>query len=494
MTKERRTALLLALRWIEDITKYDEIILPPFRKYKQRFSKADIIKLVKNNKFIYITPRCSVKGFTVPEWKKKRRRPIFWPDINKYISPSMLAPSTLPRQDDARKQGMHGAYSLQYDMISWFDQIPLVKAISALFSVFGSLCLASLPMGFRPAVEVAEAIIKALVDFELPQGVTVLTYIDNVRFIGPTAESVLEAGKMFRQRCDFVGAKINEQEDTPLQEDEFLGTRYNYVQKTRCLSNNTIDKLNFVLSNLKTNLTHRQIASVLGLLFFSSDVLNHPIAKHYHTMTWYRGLMANVPNNWDEVAPSIGPVANDLQQWIETLIQNTPTAMFVSVPDYDLQLFIDASDYGWGCVSFTRGSVKEAGQRWSDEERSRFNLASSVVSEPLGAWKAIAQNVTKDHKHVLVVTDHLPLKYAGNRGYGKAWSYNELCKKLGEHFPTTKFTFAYIKGEQNIADGISRGIPNKDIQEINQQGMEKGKWEEWDSADNPSFMFQHLTF
>lgn len=472
MKEINKAMLMKALSWVCDPEHYAQFSkdLPRFKKYKTRLWKADVYVLGRSKKLIRIRPRCSVKSFFVVEHKKRRRRPIFWPDINKCIYKKHLNPSRIPLKREVRCNGLKGEWSLQYDFIGWYDQLPLHKLISRYFAFDGKRCLATLPMGFRPACEVAQSISLALADFNLPEGVSVDVYIDNIRFVGDR-EGVIQAGKQFLERCRHVGAKVDNELATPKQQDEFLGERYDYVKKTRALAEKTVEKLIFVRDNLipQQRLTNRQVAGIFGLIYYGADVLNLDLCFLYELLKWYRGIMSKTDNQWNEQVEVPLQIREELSSWLKILIDNRPTEMSSSVADVepDITLTVDACEKGWGCVSSTNGCTQYYGAPWSQEERDQNHVERSVVSEPLGAWKAVGRFVTQTHNKVLIYTDHEPVVWAGNSGIAHSDSYNQLLCRLKEFFPNTRFEFRHIKGVNNkFADALSRRGREVDTEKI----------------------------
>lgn len=459
--KSMRDELKQKLRWTRDHSIYEQLgsSIPRFRRYKSRLLEKDVELLLKSKKFATTRPRTSVKSFFVVEWAKRRRRPIFWPDINEAIDKAMLGRNLIPLRSEIRKNGLKGLWSVQFDFKAWYDQLPLAEKIQKFFAFDGKHCLTTLPMGFRPACEVAQAISLALVDFELPQGVSVDVYIDNVRFIGDN-EGVVEAGKIFVQRCKEVGAKLDREEPIPKQLDTFLGEQFDYENKKRRLGEKTVEKVKFTRENLLGDiLTYRQVAAIFGLLFFCAEVLALPMCFLFDIMKWFRQKMSEATDNWNATTTLPNAVREEIKHWLEMMESNPWTTMYEEEDDTDadLVLTVDACETGWGCMSTSPESTQYYGAPWTEADHDRNFLFSSVVSEPLGTWRAICRFVPTMTRKVVIHTDHLPQVWAMKRGIAKAETYNELLVKLKTYYPNTRFEFRFISGEKNsIADALSR--------------------------------------
>lgn len=314
-------------------------------------------------------------------------------------------------------------------------------------------------MGFRPAVEVAQAITLMLVDFKLPEGVRSSSYIDNVRFVGPSKKSVEEAGRTFTDRCQQVGAIIGSSSKAT-QTDDFLGERYDYKKATRKITTKTIDKLKYARELILKSapLSFRQLAAIFGLVFYASSVLDLKLSPFYSSLSFYRAQMSQVTTWEDQSLPMPPKERQQTINWIASLLNNKPVPTVKESPsEPELTLYVDASEYGWGCVSIGKSSTRTYAGTWSKEDRDYNKVESSVTSEPLGAYRAIRCTVSTSMKAVRVYTDHTGLVYAGKRGYGKAYTYNHLLQKLSEEYRNTIFLFEYIKGSHNPADAYSRG-------------------------------------
>lgn len=466
MSADTKKKLKLVLRWVEDINFYHKHVgLPKLQIHKVSGMSAKDFKLLEAfGKFVSISPKCGVISFCVPEWVLQRRRPIFWPDINRGIDRNLLMRGIIPLKATVRSNAQGSRYSAQFDFRSWYDQIGLAREISALFGVSADKCLASLPMGFRPSAEVAQMVSTAIADFELPDGVNVTIYIDNVRFGGPTAEAVFEASKKFVRRAAEVGAQLNSSVIEIQTTEDFLGEHYDLKNKTRSLTRKSVEKLEVAKDLLsQPELSYRQVAAIFGLLYFVSDVLNLPMSKFFKSLSAHRYMMSLVPDSqWDAGAPALAPeVTDELLDWIALAMGNTPAPIVnrdLSVLPPDVTIYVDASAFGWGAVCFSGSSVKYAGGAWSEDDRERFNLNQSTVAEPLAVKKAVLAFVSTNFKHVRIFSDHIGLVFAGNKKYGKSADYNSLCAFIREYFPETDFSFNFIPGAENVlADDISRG-------------------------------------
>lgn len=456
MSPASASNLSQSLRWVEDFEWYSQFKLPPLRKHRTRFTAEDIIALEQAEKFVLCDPICSCDSFSVPEWDRERKRPIFHPDINSAIDKSSLIKGIIPLKQRVRENAASSRWSVQFDFASWYDQLPLDSKISPLFCFQDRRCLASVPMGFRPSADVAQSVSAAIADFELPPGVNSTVYIDNVRFGGPTKASVVKAAKMFLSRAKQVGAIVNEQDIVPTQREDFLGEHYDLVRGLRSLTSKNLKKLQYAVKMLDGPLTARQLSAIFGLLFFSSEVLRTDLSLYFAALSFFRRASATV-SEWDDAAPPFTePALSNLRLWFEELIQNKPTPIVSTTPEPDLTFFVDASEFGFGAVCISDRGVQLLQGEWSVEDRASYDVNHSTVAEPLAVRRVAALVVSGGHKHVRVLSDHMGLIFAGNKGYGKCRSYNDMCLFL-KGYGNTVFTFGFVPGALNVtSDKLSR--------------------------------------
>lgn len=64
---------------------------------------------------------------------------------------------------------------------------------------------------------------------------------------------------------------------------------------------------------------------------------------------------------------------------------------------------------------------------------------------------------------VHILTDHEPLVHAARSLAPRAFSYNELMLSLTSEFPSTAFTFSFLPGRMNLADGLSRALVDSSV-------------------------------
>ena len=149
-------------------------------------------------------------------------------------------------------------------------------------------------------------------------------------------------------------------------------------------------------------------------------------------------------------------VRTELITWAQIAATNAPVAVWVEEMEPEYTVYCDASATGWGAISITKeGSILQLAQQWTTEDVAQWNVFSSVAAEPLALRKAVAALIPRTARSVTVYTDHLPLVFAAEKSFGKAYAYSAAIQFLNSYHGTT-FVLKFVPGESNPADILSR--------------------------------------
>ena len=257
----------------------------------------------------------------------------------------------------------------------------------------------------------------------------------------------------------------------------FLGVEYNWLSITKGISQKTKDKLeaiNDCTRRLGRHVTPRQLAAILGVLRYASHTTDHSPLEFYPLLRWARAvgsfLQADVAR-WDNSLIVLPPEHHlSLISWCELALSASFVPMAPCFPTQVPPTIIsDASGDGWGAVFLHDEQLRTFRGLW------RSHIFSSVIAEPRGCGLAVRQVMAlfgdSPPPHVLILTDHLPLVHAANSQAPRAFPYNQLLLDLRTNFPSTIFSFSFLPGKCNLADGLSRGVDegfNLDIDKARQ--------------------------
>jgi hypothetical protein len=289
-------------------------------------------------------------------------------------------------------------YVVDFDLSSWYDQFLLHPKVQRYFGIRttkGTFVHRTLPMGFRPACLVAQTASEILGDLPDRERLFLAIYIDNFLISADTPEECIAAGNAFVERCRQAGAILNDNdipmEATVKQQFEFLGVKYDLVAETVQQSEKTIRKLEVVNEVMETQMTHRQVAAVFGLLFWANSVLPMDLSQFFNALRYYRKQGSVHDHEWNNTAeqPS-AQVKRELREWVRQALTAKPQPLRIVDPPEEATILVDASSYGWGAMCISAKGVMTAGDRWSMDDWAQWNLHSSVAAEPLAYTRAIA--------------------------------------------------------------------------------------------------------
>ena len=466
-----------ALGWTRNPMKYEALLEEGVSMEEERVTPLNdaMMKALLEAKCALAVGvvRSEVFPFGVTELKVKedrmyyRRRPIFEPTINKRIK--SITPIKLTALGDNVKGARAGRAVVQLDFVSFYDQIPLEEAVRLFFGVRWKsvyYTLKSLPMGLRVSVMVACAITWFLVNFP-HGGVTINTYVDNVRFAGDP-EGVVKAVLEFVARCKKIGATLDNMPETEEEvkklwevEGDFLGVRFNYGQQTMRLTTKTSEKIKLVNAsvNLRGVFSFRFFTVVMGLYNFAARVVKFPAFEVFHLLRRYREEAAHealFPREvWGAREIQLSEKEfEDLCRMEQFFIQNDWVS-YEQEPPVDMHIFSDACGTGWGGLlrSPVTGKTRVAAGRWSEQELDSRMFEASAISEPEGLIKVWEEFKDEDFSHAMVFLDHEPLVWGCQRGRPHSYHYNKALRAIsGKKAVSVKF----CPGVLNPADFPSR--------------------------------------
>lgn len=461
-----------AYRWLYDPTIYEEALKNTPTKDRERDSNVrlpdnDIQAWIEDGKIeeFHGEAKSYMHLFDVIELFKLRRRGIGEPFINDYILKAMLAGIYLPTRKDVRKFLHNQTSATPLDAAAFYDQFKLQPSVQKYF-VFQhngkNYALTVLPMGFRPAADIAQLTAEAILHISNQQHA--MAYIDNFIFTGPNQQDDVSR---FLNTAKEYGLRINESSDYQWKEDmrkvtfDFLGELYDLKEQTKQSTSKTIGKVARALEIIQSynNLVSaRTVAAVCGILIYASPSHDIPLSAMFPVMR-YLSHLGRVTTDWDGQAPPIdNNTLKTLHTWASMILKNPATPIVGPQPDsHDIEIQVDASAWGWGAVIIhvPTGSVQSIQQRWP----TNFDASSSSIAEPMAAWLAVSYATTTQTKRILLRSDHLNLVYAIKRGHSLTKSYNDFIDNYKTSRPQLIIDAEHIAGIDNTAaDRLSRGL------------------------------------
>jgi hypothetical protein len=460
-------------RWLWDPTIYEEALKNTPMKERERDSNVrlpdeDIDIWIADGKVeeFHGEAKSFMHIFDVIEFFKLRRRGIGEPFINDFIFKLMLAGIRLPTRKDVRAFLHQQTSATPLDAAAFYDQFKLHRDVQQYF-VFQhngkNYALTVLPMGFRPAADVAQLTAEAILT--LSKQHHAMAYIDNFIFTGPNQQ---EDVTRFLDAAKEYGLQINESKDHKWKDDmqkvafDFLGEQYDLADKTKKSTTKTIGKVTRALEILRSYnslVSSRTVAAICGILIYASPSHDIPLSAMFPVMR-YLSHLGKVTTDWDSPAPPIdNNTLTTLQTWSSMILKNPATPIFSPQPEtHDIEIQVDASSWGWGAVIIhSCGRIQTIQKQWP----ANFNAESSTIAEPMAAWLAVSYASNASIKRILLRSDHLNLVHAIKRGHGLTKSYNDFIHNYRTKFPQLFIDAEHIAGIDNTAaDKLSRGLIN----------------------------------
>jgi hypothetical protein len=428
--------------------------------------------------------RGTCKPFKVPEHPKSRWRVIQQPKRANKMTAKDAKVKFTPFYE-RHSAVLKGKYAIDLDWSAFFDQFELSDDVSEFFSFRAAdgrvFSMKVLPMGLKHSVSVAHTTTLQLLNF----GATCYmeAYIDNVRLISDDKEALLRDAATLLARCAAAGVTVNEADASQLMKlpeekrhaaavklvaplctskAAWLGELYDYANKTVEMTDKTREKVAKCLDAPRPSF--RSFAGVAGILQYASRTLGLQLAKYHaarRAISDVAWLLETCDHLWDAEMPPMCPsVIASFRQWRRDVLE-APARHITEPVNPELVIIVDASDTGWGALSFDEhGRETFRAAQWDTADKRAFNTKVSTRAEPEGLYRACCMLVRKGvHKNVYIASDSSAAVGAVNRGHSSSYWMNYVCSKLQAAFPDVTFHVVHTPGRTNPADGISRGAP-----------------------------------
>lgn len=331
--KGKIEAARAAYEWLDNIDMYAAV---PRRSANgapvARMTHEQVEKLVEFG-VVEETTRARVLGwvhmFLRLELAKRRYRPIkFTRDVNDACGKDTIPPAVFPLKPELIYFVHKGKYFLALDFAAYFDQFRYCKAIRDLlcFRSGGKFYrLRNLAMGQRHSVGIAEATTEVLLDFPEARCFSD-SVIDNVIFIGDTAEDVLHDARIFVERVKQVGGTLNEDvnnlEQYVVESGDWCGVHLDLKNKSVCLMEKSVTKTELSWS-LKERWTWRGFAAHVGLLFWAWGIIELPMAEFFPLLAFISRVGTHLQQHeedWDKPAQIWNSAWPVLARWTQLVL------------------------------------------------------------------------------------------------------------------------------------------------------------------------------
>lgn len=469
--------------WLTDSTRYNAVPVKGARGAPTTSMSDAWIDALHTHGVVVTIPRELINGwvhmFAVLELAKRRWRAIkHTRDANDVLGKETLMQLTFPTKTDICQLVHKGECFAAFDFSAFFDQFVYAPEIGARFCFRKHgryFRLNTLAMGQRQAVEVAATTTARLLDFS--PNCASAAVIDNVIFAG-SEESVLADATTFVARCNAVGATLNEDVSTAdaikavvATSGDWCGVHLDFAAKTASLTEKTLDKVAYSWERRET-WTWRTFWAHVGRLFWAWQIIELPMADFFPLLRFVSkigGWLATAPAScWDQPASIWSSVWPTLRVWTKLVLTNAPRRV-PREQEPEWIVATDASEWGWGYFALhnTSGAVRAFGAPWSPLFRYYYGdrLGTSTFTEPQAIVNALCHLLPATQPTAAVIlTDNTVAQASFGRGFNThSFHINECLRRVQSIFGSNfRFRFHYLPGEQNPADGLSRGTQHSD--------------------------------
>ena len=399
-----------------------------------------------------------VEYFTVEEAVKQRRRPIFWPKFllqrSKYLSAF-----TLPSVSEYRRCVHDGEFAAAFDLAASFAQVELPEASNLVFKAEnGKLYrLNRLPYGIDVAPEIMQIISEAL-GREAARGLDVKlkTHIDNVMAVG-SQDAVAAWAAAFKRVAAGAGATLNvEEANTPAQQIDFVGIRFDFGAKTVALKQHFLAKV----SNLEDVHSLERFESLMGRLTYAYAVLGRSWLPVYYVIQWWRRVLSRLAKGelrWTDEFKPPPFITRAVPRMIDAVRANEPAQVPLREAP-QLTLATDASMSGWGAVLMRTGDLPLSfGSRYDEEPP---NITWAETAAVVGALCRFEDDLA-GRTFTLLIDNTSSEAVLRSQRPGTSPGHNAVALRVLQQLDHMRATMyvARVGTHDNVADEVSRGRP-----------------------------------
>lgn len=409
-------------------------------------------------------------AFAVVEGHKQRRRFIYWPrDING----SEKVEEFVPELYDilTHLECLTGRQRARvFDLAASFYQVALSAEVQTSFAFrYGAevYCMMRLPMGFRLAPAMMEAILQCLLPAPRmlqASEIIVGTHIDNVRFLGAVDNTAVDAmSDIFRANCELAGVTVNPEESA--QTTPWLGVTCDYQRGLVSLGPKIREKLQTWRLTPWKNLSLAQLESLMALICYASRLMRLDVVQFYPLIKCFRRKLSasrqlTMLQKCDTPANLWPSVIVLLRQWLDAVLAAPPTSHGRDVVDDFIPqytLFTDASTVGWGAVLHVNGRLSVLGGKW-EHPRLPAQINETEVDALTEGLRGFRYLFPSRPFRLRMVLDNTSAVAAMPKPVAKAEALAKAIKVAKDNIPVgAQVTVEYISTRVNPADAPSRG-------------------------------------
>ena len=390
-----------------------------------------------------------------------KNRPIFnLKNLNRFVQSQKFKMEGL---EAVRKLIQPGDFMMKLDLQDAYFSIPIHNSHKKyLRFVFQGITyeFQCLPFGLSSAPRTFTKLLKPVMALLRLQGIRIVIYLDDMLILDQSPErlsSIFRNVVSLLQRLGFI-IKQEKCSQTPSQCLKFLGSLINSREMTQAVPNDKLQKLQIECKNAHQNcwLTLKELSALLGRMNHCSQVGLAQGPLHYRALQrqYINSIHQSKRLSNKTKVYLTRESLTDLQWWISTQIHQFNKCL-ISLPVFDLVIYTDASNQGWGAH---RNGVMTGG-RWNIQE-SRQHINILEMKAALLAIQSFLKTQVKMPQHIALQMDNsTAVAYVNKRGGTRSSTLAALaievwnvCQKRG-----IWITAQHLPGVQNVdADWASR--------------------------------------
>lgn len=406
------------------------------------------------------------KIFLAPKSNGGHRFILNLKELNKFVAHSHFK---MEDHRTASKMIPHNGYMATIDLKESYLLVPINpdhhKYLRFQFENMNSQLLtfefSAMPYGLSSAPRTFTKIMKEVIGHLRNRGFKSVMYLDDILCIGNSYKECLENVNETLNILNCLGFVINSEKSClkPQQSCKFLGFIYKSTDMTISLPP---DKRNNILKLVKkfsqlSKCVIRDFAHLIGTLTAACPAVRYGwLYTKALERQKYLALMSN-NNRYDAKFKPHNDIIMDLKWWENNILS---TSNELLVPNYDLEIFTDASKTGWGAFC----DNERTGGSWTADE-IKFHINYLELFAVFLGLKCFARD--RYNCNILLRIDNTTaISYVNRMGGIQFPHLNGLTKNIWQWCEERNIMIfaTYINTKDNVeADAESRRL-NPDIE------------------------------
>ena len=280
-------------------------------------------------------------------------------------------------------------------------------------------------------------------------------YIDDSFVVADTKEECFHSVTVLCELLQTLGFVIHEEKSIlePKQNLDFLGFTLSSLSMKVFLTSDKEDKFVRAAQDVlaKNSSTIREVAGLVGLMTAYSRSFDYAQAHIKWLEKDKNEALAHSKGNFNATMTVSELSKGDIYWWLHNIYFSGKN---VNLKEFDFELYVDASEEGWGAHS----NNVQTGGRWNSFE-SQYHIN---VLELMAIYFALKSFCKENGLHVKIFTDNTTaLAYVKHLGGVRSSICNNIAQQIWNfcEFHSIWITIAHIPGVQNvIADYKSRNF------------------------------------